>query len=54
MKCGTTAAIFTFLYLSELRAELYGRLTLSAVSDAQSNQLSPYWQRQRSPPLGGV
>ena len=28
MKCGTTAAIFTFLYLRELRAELHGRLTL--------------------------
>jgi succinyl-diaminopimelate desuccinylase len=28
MKCGTTAAIFTFLYLRELRAELHGRLTI--------------------------
>ena len=36
MKCGTTATIFTFLYLRELRAELYGRLTLSAVSDEET------------------
>ena len=36
MKCGTTAAIFTFLYLRELRAELHGRLTLSAVSDEET------------------
>src|SRR5262249_52267076 len=33
MKCGTTASIFTFLYLREIKAELHGRLTLSAVSD---------------------
>jgi len=36
MKCGTTASIFTFLYLHELREELYGRLTLSAVSDEET------------------
>ncbi|HJU17806.1 MAG TPA: M20/M25/M40 family metallo-hydrolase [Stellaceae bacterium] len=36
MKCGTTASIFTFLYLSELREELHGRLTLSAVSDEET------------------
>ena len=36
MKCGTTASIFTFLYLHELRAELHGRLTLSAVSDEET------------------
>jgi len=36
MKCGTTAAIFTFLYLRELRDELQGRLTLSAVSDEET------------------
>lgn len=36
MKCGTTASIFTFLYLSELRDELHGRLTLSAVSDEET------------------
>ena len=28
MKCGTTASIFTFLYLHELRDELHGQLTL--------------------------
>ncbi len=36
MKCGTTASIFTYLYLHELRDELHGRLTLSAVSDEET------------------
>jgi succinyl-diaminopimelate desuccinylase len=36
MKCGTTASIFTFLYLYELREELRGQLTLSAVSDEET------------------
>ena len=36
MKCGTTASVFTFLYLRELRDELHGRLTLSAVSDEET------------------
>jgi succinyl-diaminopimelate desuccinylase len=36
MKCGTTASIFAFLYLREMRAELHGRLTLSAVSDEET------------------
>jgi succinyl-diaminopimelate desuccinylase len=36
MKCGTTASIFTLLYLHELRDELHGRLTLSAVSDEET------------------
>jgi succinyl-diaminopimelate desuccinylase len=36
MKCGTTASIFTFLYLHELRDELCGRLTLSCVSDEET------------------
>src|SRR5215467_13354835 len=36
MKCGTTASVFTFLYLRELREELHGRLTLSAVSDEET------------------
>jgi len=36
MKCGTTASIFTFLYLGEIRERLYGRLTLSAVSDEET------------------
>ena len=36
MKCGTTASIFTFLYLHGLRDELHGRLTLSAVSDEET------------------
>jgi succinyl-diaminopimelate desuccinylase len=36
MKCGTTASVFTFLYLRELRDELGGRLTLSAVSDEET------------------
>ena len=46
MKCGTTAAIFTFLYLRELRAELHGRLTLSAVSDEET--FGPYGARYLS------
>src|SRR5690348_5908026 len=29
MKCGTTASIFTYLYLRELRDQLHGRLTRS-------------------------
>jgi len=36
MKCGTTASIFTFLYLDEIKAELHGKLTLSAVSDEET------------------
>jgi acetylornithine deacetylase/succinyl-diaminopimelate desuccinylase-like protein len=36
MNCGTTAALFTFLYLRELRAELDGRLTLSVVSEEET------------------
>lgn len=36
MKCGTTASIFTYLYLRELRDQLHGRLTLSAVSDEET------------------
>jgi succinyl-diaminopimelate desuccinylase len=40
MKCGTTAAIFTLLYLREIRDELHGRLTLSAVSDEET--FGPY------------
>ena len=43
MKCGTTASIFTFLYLRELRDELHGRLTLSAVSDEET--FGPYGAR---------
>ena len=36
MKCGTTASLFTFLYLHELRGQLHGKLTLSAVSDEET------------------
>jgi succinyl-diaminopimelate desuccinylase len=36
MKCGTTASLFTFLYLREIREHLHGRLTLSAVSDEET------------------
>ena len=36
MKSGTTASIFTFLYLKEIQDELFGRLTLSAVSDEET------------------
>src|SRR5260221_2901184 len=41
MKCGTTAAILTFLYLRELRAELHGRLTLSARSKPSKTSQLP-------------
>lgn len=36
MKSGTTASIFTYLYLRELRDDLCGRLTLSVVSDEET------------------
>jgi succinyl-diaminopimelate desuccinylase len=36
MKCGTTASLFTFLYLHELRHSLNGRLTISVVSDEET------------------
>jgi succinyl-diaminopimelate desuccinylase len=36
MKCGTTAAIFTFAYLYRIRDQLKGRLTLTAVSDEET------------------
>lgn len=36
MKSGTTASIFAFLYLHELRDTLHGKVTLSAVSDEET------------------
>jgi succinyl-diaminopimelate desuccinylase len=36
MKAGTSASIFTFLYLSRLKDRLKGRLTLTAVSDEET------------------
>jgi succinyl-diaminopimelate desuccinylase len=36
MKCGTTASLFTYLYLHELKDELRGRLTLTVVSDEET------------------
>lgn len=36
MKSGTTASIFAFLYLHEIKDRLCGRLTLSAVSDEET------------------
>ena len=36
MKAGTTASIFTFLYLHRLREELPGKLTLTCVSDEET------------------
>lgn len=36
MKCGTTASIFTFAYLSRLRDRWSGRLTLTVVSDEET------------------
>ena len=46
MKCGTTASIFTFLYLRELCDEFHGRLTLSPVSDEET--FGPYGARYHS------
>ena len=36
MKAGTTASIFTFIYLHRLREELNGKLTLTCVSDEET------------------
>lgn len=36
MKCGTTASIFTYVYLHRLRAKLKGKLTLTLVSDEET------------------
>ena len=36
MKAGTTASLFTFLYLREMREALRGQLTLSIVSDEET------------------
>jgi succinyl-diaminopimelate desuccinylase len=43
MKCGTTASIFTYLYLHRIRDQLNGRLTLTAVSDEET--FGPYGAR---------
>jgi succinyl-diaminopimelate desuccinylase len=36
MKCGTSASIWTYIYLHRLREELGGRLTLTCVSDEET------------------
>jgi succinyl-diaminopimelate desuccinylase len=36
MKCGTTASLFVYAYLSQLRDALAGRLTLTVVSDEET------------------
>jgi succinyl-diaminopimelate desuccinylase len=36
MKCGTTASIFTYAYLSSIREKLKGRLSLLVVSDEET------------------
>ena len=43
MKCGTSASIFTFVYLHRIRERLKGRLTLTAVSDEET--MGPYGAR---------
>ena len=43
MKCGTSASIFTFVYLSRIKERLKGRLTLTAVSDEET--FGPYGAR---------
>ena len=36
MKCGTSASIFTYAYLNEIREHLRGKLTLTCVSDEET------------------
>ena len=36
MKCGTTCSIFTFIYMSQLKTQFNGKLTLTAVSDEET------------------
>jgi succinyl-diaminopimelate desuccinylase len=36
MKCGTTASLFTYHYLSRIRDQLKGKLTLTVVSDEET------------------
>lgn len=43
MKAGTTASIFTYVYLHRLKEQLKGRLTLTAVSDEET--FGPYGAR---------
>jgi succinyl-diaminopimelate desuccinylase len=43
MKCGTSASIFTYVYLNRLKERLKGRLTLTAVSDEET--FGPYGTR---------
>lgn len=43
MKCGTSASIWTYIYLSRLKDRLKGRLTLTAVSDEET--FGPYGSR---------
>ena len=43
MKCGTTASIFTYIYLSRIKDRLKGKLTLTAVSDEET--FGPYGAR---------
>lgn len=43
MKCGTSASIFTFAYLSRIKDRLKGRLTLTVVSDEET--FGPYGSR---------
>ena len=43
MKCGTSASIWTYIYLSRIKDRLNGRLTLTAVSDEET--FGPYGAR---------
>ena len=43
MQCGTPASIFTYHYLSRLRDDLFGKLTLTVVSDEET--FGPYGAR---------
>lgn len=43
MKCGTSASIFTYIYLNRMKDQLKGKLTLTAVSDEET--FGPYGAR---------
>ena len=43
MKCGTSASIYTYIYLSRMKDQLKGKLTLTAVSDEET--FGPYGAR---------
>ena len=54
MKAGTTASIYTFAILQELRKELHGSVTLTVVSDEESGgRLGSGWLVENVPEVKG-